>query len=86
MPEPDRRDGVGRCVRAPHRPRVGLEIHEAPRVSGQVDATLTAGHVVTVEPGDDLPGIGDVRVEDMVVVTPADRCEPLTLTPKTPTP
>jgi Xaa-Pro aminopeptidase len=48
---------------------VGLDIHEAPGVSSSSDATLVAGHVVTVEPGVYLPGHGGVRVEDTVVVT-----------------
>ena len=48
---------------------VGLDIHEAPAVAGTADATLAPGHVVTVEPGVYLPGIGGVRIEDTVVVT-----------------
>jgi Xaa-Pro aminopeptidase len=60
---------------------VGLEIHEDPRVSWSVTATLAAGHVVTVEPGVYLPEHGGVRVEDTVVVT-ADGCRPLTHAPK----
>ncbi|HEX5146514.1 MAG TPA: Xaa-Pro peptidase family protein [Conexibacter sp.] len=60
---------------------VGLEIHEAPRLSKTSDATLAAGDVVTVEPGVYLPGELGVRIEDLVLVTD-DGCERLNGLPK----
>ena len=60
---------------------MGLDIHEAPSVAATSTDTLVRGHVVTVEPGVYLPGVGGVRVEDTVVVTDLAG-EPLTSTPK----
>lgn len=48
---------------------VGLEVHEAPRISQTSDEALESGDVVTVEPGIYLPGRFGVRIEDLVTVT-----------------
>jgi Xaa-Pro aminopeptidase len=48
---------------------VGLDIHEAPSVSGKSEDILEEGMVFTVEPGIYLPGKFGIRIEDMVLVT-----------------
>jgi Xaa-Pro aminopeptidase len=48
---------------------LGLEVHEAPRVSSESEDTLASGNVVTVEPGVYLEGRAGIRIEDDVVVT-----------------
>ena len=50
---------------------LGLEVHEAPRLSRLAgpEERLLAGMVCTVEPGAYVPGIGGARLEDDVLVT-----------------
>jgi len=48
---------------------LGLEVHEAPRLSTESSDTLEPGNVVTVEPGVYLSGRFGVRIEDDVCVT-----------------
>lgn len=48
---------------------VGLDIHEEPRFSRNVKEQIPAGTVISVEPGLYVPGIGGVRIEDLVVLT-----------------
>ena len=52
---------------------LGLDIHEAPRVS-QKSGRLKKGHVVTVEPGLYYPEMGGCRIEDVAWVT-KEGCE-----------
>lgn len=49
---------------------LGLEVHEAPRVSPSFEEPLPAHAVVTIEPGIYLPGWGGVRLEDDVYLSP----------------
>lgn len=48
---------------------LGLDVHEAPRLSTESPDTLAPGNVVTVEPGVYLSGRFGIRIEDDVIVT-----------------
>lgn len=52
---------------------LGMDVHEMPRLSSQSGDVLEEGHVVTIEPGIYLPGIGGVRIEDDYAVTARGR-------------
>ena len=48
---------------------VGLAVHEGPSLSPYTEEVLEPGMVVTVEPGVYLPGVGGVRIEELVLLT-----------------
>ena len=50
---------------------VGLQVHESPVISPYSDESVEAGMVVTIEPGIYLEGIGGIRIEDTILITPA---------------
>ncbi len=58
---------------------VGLYIHEAPSVSTKGETVLEKGHVITIEPGVYLKGVGGCRIEDTVILTEDSYVDPYTI-------
>ena len=48
---------------------LGLEVHEAPRLSRSSKDILQIGDVVTIEPGIYIEGLGGLRIEDDYLIT-----------------
>jgi Xaa-Pro aminopeptidase len=49
---------------------LGLEIHEMPRLARGEKTLLEEGMILTLEPGVYVEGLGGIRIEDEVVITP----------------
>jgi Xaa-Pro aminopeptidase len=56
---------------------VGLEVHEAPRLSSLSSDILKPGMIFTIEPGLYIPGLWGVRIEDTLLLK-KNSCEKLT--------
>lgn len=78
--ETDREKGTGFFHGLGHG--VGYDIHEAPNLGSRKGGKLKSGNVITIEPGLYYPGLGGVRVEDVVVVT-ARGCNLISKSPYT---
>jgi Xaa-Pro aminopeptidase len=76
-----RRSGYGEYFGHSTGHGVGLAVHEDPTVNSENKELIQEGMVFTIEPGIYIPGLGGVRVEDMVLVT-SRGAEILTYLPK----
>lgn len=56
---------------------VGIEVHEFPNVSKLYSGLILNNSIITIEPGIYIPGLGGIRIEDMVLIN--DR-SPIVLT------
>ncbi len=60
---------------------LGIDIHEEPRASMYSSQTLQAGQFITCEPGIYIPGVGGVRIEDLLLIE-EDKVIDLTISDK----
>ena len=66
--EPIRKAGYGEFFGHGTGHGTGLQVHESPRLSWMKNDVIRMNMVFTIEPGIYVPGLGGVRIEDMVVV------------------
>ncbi|MGD2080274.1 MAG: Xaa-Pro peptidase family protein [Nitrospirota bacterium] len=65
-----KRAGYGECFGHATGHGVGLDVHERPGISWRRSTRVREGMVFTVEPGIYVPGLGGVRIEDLIAVGP----------------
>ncbi len=73
--------GFGRAFMHSLGHGLGLQVHEAPKISALSKDILQEGNVITIEPGIYVPSVGGVRIEDDVVIRNGS-CEVLTTATK----
>lgn len=59
---------------------IGMDVHQPIYVSPRSEQTLSAGNIVSAEPGVYIPGVGGIRIEDTILIT-ENGCERLTSFP-----
>ena len=62
-------NGYGTCFTHSTGHSLGIDIHEMPSASSRSSDVLTVGQLITVEPGIYVPGLGGVRIEDLLLFT-----------------
>ena len=77
----DRQARAMQFVRQENDVGTGIDIHEEPRLNQKCADVMEPGHVVTVEPGIYLPGVGGVRIENSCVITQTG-ARPLVTSPR----
>jgi len=60
---------------------VGLQVHELPHITWDKNEIIRENMIFTIEPGIYMPGLGGVRIEDMIVARPV-RSSVLTTLPR----
>lgn len=60
---------------------IGIEVHEAPRLSPKSKDILKPGMIFSIEPGIYIPNVGGVRIEDLVLIR-KNKLEILTHSPR----